>query len=170
MEKSRHVQREPVLLVDVDGVISTWDWPESTPPPGVWTLLDGTLHHLSSRAAETLRGLEGQFACVWCTGWEERANEHLPGLVGLGPWPYLSFDRAMGGARSFGHWKLAAIDLWAGPDRPVAWVDDAFTAPCEAWAAARPGPTLLVATEPGTGMTEEHGARLRAWAAEIASG
>ena len=38
-----------------------------------------------------------------------------------------------------GHWKLAAIDEHAGPDRPLAWIDDAFTPACDAWARGAPG-------------------------------
>jgi hypothetical protein len=62
------------------------------------------------------------------------------------------------------HWKLAAIDRYAGPDRPLAWIDDAHDAACLSWAEARSGPTLLVTTEPAVGMTEEHVARLLHWA------
>jgi len=36
---------------------------------------------------------------------------------------------------------------------------------CRAWAAARPGPTLLVTTDPAVGLTEAHAAQLEAWAA-----
>ncbi len=63
-----------------------------------------------------------------------------------------------------GHWKLAAIDRFAGSERPVAWIDDAHEERCRAWAEARPGPTLLVTTEPASGITEEHVAELLAWA------
>ncbi len=157
----------PALLVDVDGVLSLWGWEVGSPPPGTWTNVQGITHFLSTEAAEALRGLAPAFAPIWCTGWEERANEHLPHLVGLGPWPYLSFDRAMGGARSHGHWKLAAIDAALGPDRPLAWVDDDLGPVVEAWAAARPGPTLLVDTVPAVGMTHAHARELRAWAAAL---
>ena len=34
---------------------------------------------------------------VWASGWEERANDHLPHLLGLpGGMPFLRFDRAVG--------------------------------------------------------------------------
>ena len=62
------------------------------------------------------------------------------------------------------HWKLAAIDAHAGPGRPVAWVDDAHDERCRAWARERPGPTLLVTTDPSTGLTEAHADQLEAWA------
>jgi len=109
---------------------------------------------------------------VWCTGWEEKANEYLPAALGLpGPLPYLSFDRHAeqpGAPTTPGHWKLGAIDAFAG-DRPLAWIDDAFNEACERWAAARRAPTLLVATEPASGLTAAHAATLREWAVGCAA-
>jgi hypothetical protein len=67
------------------------------------------------------------------------------------------------------HWKLAAIDDYAGPERALAWIDDAFDASCHAWAEARPGPTRLVETEPAIGFTAEQAAGLRAWAQTLSS-
>jgi len=46
----------------------------------------------------------------------------------------------------------------------VAWIDDAHDERCDAWASARPGPTLLLTTDPATGLTGEHVERLLAWA------
>jgi len=157
----------PVLLVDVDGVISLWGWPDGHPPAGTWTLVDGTAHFLSQEAAHHLQVLRGSFELVWCTGWEERANEHLPGAVGVGPFPYVSFDRATVKHGQHAHWKLSAIDAWTGPDRPVAWVDDALDDAVAAWAAARPGPTHLEHTVPASGLTAAHAGRLEAWAARL---
>ncbi len=62
------------------------------------------------------------------------------------------------------HWKLDAIDSFAGPARPLAWIDDAFNGACHEWASARPAATLLVQTEPATGLTEREAVRLRDWA------
>ena len=95
-------------------------------------------------------------------GLEDRADGHLPHLLGLpAGWPHLVFrDRPEDAA----HWKLAAIDAYAGPGRPVAWVDDAHDERCRAWARERPGPTLLVTTDPSTGLTEAHADQLEAWA------
>jgi hypothetical protein len=152
-----------LLLVDVDGVISLFGF-ASPPPPGLLpTMVDGLPHFLSSHAGPLLTRLSAVFDCAWCSGWEERAEEHLPRLLGLpGGWPHLAFLKI--GESAGRHWKLDAIESWAGRDRPVAWIDDAFDASCEAWAAERPGPTLLVRTDPATGLQAAHVTRLESWA------
>ena len=69
--------------------------------------------------------------------------------------------------RGHAHWKLAAIEAYAGPERALAWVDDALNAACRAWAAARAAPTLLVETQPEVGLAGEHVAVLREWAGAL---
>jgi hypothetical protein len=103
------------------------------------------------------------YQCVWCTGWEERAEEHLPHFLGLpGGWEHVSFDLPR--EQITVHWKLAAIDAFAGPDRPLAWVDDDHDDRCVAWARSRRGRTLLVTTEPSVGLTDDHVSELLVWA------
>jgi hypothetical protein len=162
------VPQPPILLIDVDGVISLFGAPQTGPAidPGLLpALVEGVPHYLSRRAGAQLRSLSDVFECVWCTGWEERAEEHLPRLLGLpGGWPHLTFDEV---PIPDAHWKLAAIDGRCGAQRPLAWVDDAHDERCLAWASARPGPTLLVGTDPAEGLTDAHASRLRAWAAAL---
>jgi hypothetical protein len=130
-------------------------------------MVDGIPHFLSEEAGEHLRGLAGHFDCVWCTGWEEKADEYLRATLVLpNAWPHLTFRHPPDGA----HWKLGAIDAHAGLDRPLAWIDDSFDARCEAWAAARPGRTLLVHTDPARGLTAPEAAELRTWARSTGSG
>lgn len=157
---------KPLLLIDVDGVISLFGFDPRHAPEGRFHLVDGIAHFLSAGAGEHLRALADDYELAWCTGWEERANEHLPFALGLpGPLPHLAFGDPVPSADA--HWKLGAIDRFAGPSRPLAWVDDAHDASCEVWASARPGPTLLLATDPAVGLTAEHVARLRAWAQRL---
>ena len=156
----------PLLLIDVDGVISLFGFHPRQPPPGKFEIVDGIAHLLSATAGEHLKRLGGAFEPVWCTGWEEKANEYLPHALGLpGPYPYLSFDGAA--PQVAGHWKLAAIDQHAGRLRPVAWIDDAHDDHCVRWAAERPGPTLLISTDPATGLSADHVEELLEWAAEV---
>jgi len=150
-----------LLLVDVDGVLSLFGDGRAEPGSLVGTLVDGIPHLLSRSAAAALLEIAPDFECVWCTGWEDRADSHLPRLLGLPRgWPHISFSEI---PEEGAHWKLAGIDAYAGPDRPLAWIDDHHDAACHTWAAARPGPTLLVSTEPDLGLTAEHLARVRAW-------
>ncbi|HEV2813180.1 MAG TPA: HAD domain-containing protein [Solirubrobacteraceae bacterium] len=159
------MQEKPILYVDVDGVISLWGFDPNSRPPGAFAVVDGIPHFLSSEAGAHLLELAGTFDLVWCTGWEEKANEHLVPALGLPtPLPFLSFDEHRGpGHTTPGHWKLGALDAHA-PSRPAAWVDDAFNEACFAWASSRSAPTLLVSTEPAVGLVESHAAVLRDWA------
>jgi hypothetical protein len=154
-------------MVDIDGVISLFGFPPDASPEGTLHWIDGIPHFLSAAAARHLLALAPTFELVWCSGWEERANEHLPHLLGLPRGlPFLSFDRELGGvgaAKSTrAHWKLAAIDAHAG-SRALAWIDDCIDDACHTWAAAREAPTLLVQTSPAQGLTESQAARLERW-------
>jgi hypothetical protein len=161
---------KPILMVDIDGVVSLFGVPQSAAAAGDVAgglhSIEGIPHFLSSTAATHLLALLPQFELVWASGWEEKANEHLPRLLGLpGPLPYLRFARRLqSGSPTHAHWKLEAIESYAG-DRPLAWIDDAFNAACHAWAKARIAPTLLVGTAPDRGLTSREVKLLMAWAA-----
>ena len=155
----------PILALDVDGVISLFgfDGPLDA-APGRFHLVGGMAHCIDDGVRDRLRRLAERYEIIWATGWEDRANERLPEILGLpGELPFLTFD---GNAR-FGtaHWKIAAIDAYAG-DRPLAWVDDCLDDSCHRWASERSAPTLLVSTEPHQGLQDDHVEALLAWASE----
>jgi hypothetical protein len=157
----------PILAVDVDGVISLFGLDE--PPDrdsARFELIDGMVHCISTAAGDRLRRLSEHFDLVWATGWEGRANDVLPTLLGIEELPYLSFD----GAARFGsaHWKLGPLDEYAG-ERPLAWIDDSFDESCFDWARERDrrAPTLLVPTESDIGIEEAHAETLLGWAREL---
>ena len=156
----------PVLFLDVDGVISLFGFHPSGPAPGTFHSIDGIVHCIGADAAARLARLANTYELVWATGWEEKANEYLPHLLDL-PFrdlPTLTFEgRAVFGSA---HWKLDAIDAYAA-DRAAAWVDDNLDEECEAWAANRPAPTLLVRTDSPTGLTDEHVDTLLRWSEEL---
>ena len=158
----------PLLLVDIDGVLSLFGFRAQSPPQGRLVLVDGVPHLLSVQSAARLRVLSESYDCVWCSGWEERADEHLPHLLDLPTgWQHVPLDRRRRGPTGTsvaGHWKLDAIDAYAGRSRALAWIDDALDDACHAWAAARPGPTLLVQTDAAVGLTDADADRLEAWA------
>ena len=157
----------PILAVDVDGVISLFGFDEP-PSPDVarFELIDGMVHCISNGAGERLGRLAVHFDLVWATGWEGRANDVLPTLLGIEELPYLSFD----GAARFGsaHWKLGPLTEYAGA-RALAWIDDSFDESCFEWAREREAraPTLLVPTESDRGIEEAHTEALMGWAREL---
>ena len=142
---------KPVLFVDVDGVLSLFGFPagdgaaraRSTGSTGSPTASRPTPGPMLERLAE-------RFELVWATGWEEKANEYLPRILGL-PFkelPVLTFDgRAVFGSS---HWKLDAIGEYAG-DRPAAWIDDNMDGACELWADHRDAPHPAGAHRPARG-------------------
>ncbi len=154
-----------MLFVDVDGVISLFGFAPGGDFPGAFHSVDGILHCIATDCGERLRRLEEHFELVWATGWEEKANEYLPLILEL-PFkelPSLTFgEQAVFGSA---HWKLEAIEQYAGT-RAAAWIDDNLDERCERWAAERDAPTLLVRTEPATGMSDEHVEQLLQWAEE----
>ena len=134
--------------------------------PGPWHLIDGITHCIPEDVGGRLVRLAEGFELVWATGWEERANEHLPHLLGLPvrELPYLTFDgRAVFGSA---HWKVDAIDAYAG-NRPAAWIDDSIDDSCAAWAEERDAPTLIVKTSSSVGLTDEHVSQLLDWAESL---
>lgn len=159
------LEDRPLLLVDVDGVIALFNL-DGGEQPGTWHLIEGFAYYLASAPARLLHAAADHFELVWCTGWEDRANDHLPRLAGLpGPLPVIHFARNPGHTNA--HWKLDEIDAYAG-DRRVAWIDDALDEHCERWARQRTErgiDTLLVRTEPHRGMLAEHLDELLAFAA-----
>jgi hypothetical protein len=160
---------KPLLLIDVDGVISLFGFDPARPPAGRFEMVDGIAHLLSATAGEHLRVLSGPFELVWCTGWEEKANEYLPLALELpGPLPHVIFDEC--DRPPSAHWKVAGIEANVDPLRPLAWVDDAHDDRCTVWASARVAPTLLVSTDPAVGLTGAHVRRLQDWAKGLADG
>jgi hypothetical protein len=163
--------RTPLLMVDIDGVISLFGaagGPAGAEAEGSFHSIEGIPHFLSATAAAHLLALAGDFELVWASGWEERANEHLPHLLGLPQaLPFLRFARAVGHTNA--HWKLDAIETYAR-GRALAWIDDAFNPACHAWARARRAPTLLVQTEPQRGLTAREAQLLQEWARGLSPG
>lgn len=160
---------KPVLAVDVDGVISLFGFDGPLDEvPGRFHLIDGIAHCIADGVGQRLLRLADHFQLIWATGWEERANDHLPHLLGLpDDLPTLTF----GGRARFGtaHWKLDALDAFAA-QRPLAWVDDSLDESCHEWAERRGAPTLLVPTRSDEGLTDAHVETMVAWSRDLRDG
>ncbi len=155
---------KPVLAVDIDGVLSLFGFEGEPQVEGAeMELIDGALHCISMAAGERLHRLAEQFDPVWATGWES-GGERMAQLLGLPPWPALSFK----GAARFGSadWKLEPLDRFAG-GRALAWIDDSLDAACYEWAKERREPTLLVEAKPELGLQEVHVEALLGWARSL---
>jgi hypothetical protein len=152
--------KKPLLAIDIDGVISLFGFTEDEQPAGEFHLVDGLPHYLSREAAGRLNRLLKTYEGVWASGWEDRANDNLPAILGVPKLPYLTFD----GRARFGtsHWKLEALTEYSD-DRPLAWIDDSLDRSCREWAKRRSAPTLLVPTESDRGLEEGHVEALLAW-------
>jgi HAD domain in Swiss Army Knife RNA repair proteins len=179
---------KPYLLVDIDGVVSLFgqngrlaqapaarplagaEAVERAPIEGAFHAIDGIPHFLSSTAAGHLLRLSHSFELVWASGWEEKADEYLPRLLGVPAGrPFIEFARPSTGStrRTSAHWKLASVSEFVG-ERPLAWIDDAFNPACHEWAASRAAPTLLVSTSPERGLTAAEAATLLEFALLLA--
>lgn len=160
----------PLLAVDIDGVISLFGFEQPPEDARVkFELIDGMVHCVSLAAGDRLRRLAEVYELVWASGWEDRANESLPAILGLPELETIRFD----GAARFGtsHWKLGPLADLAG-SRPLAWIDDSLEPDCYDWARARQErdiPTLLVPTESHRGLEEAHTEALLSWADGLAT-
>jgi hypothetical protein len=165
----------PILAVDIDGVISLFGFDQPLEPgrtdpsklPGELHLIDGMLHCIALETGPRLNRLAESYELIWASGWEDRANDHLPAILGVPELPYLTFD----GRAQFGtaHWKLEALEEYAG-SRALAWIDDSLDASCFEWSEARKAPTLLVPTESDVGLTEAHVGALESWVRDGSQG
>jgi hypothetical protein len=158
---------QPILAVDVDGVISLFGFEDLPDKDSTrFQLVDGSVHCISLRAGKRLLRLAEHYDLVWASGWEDKANYYLPEMLGLPELPHLSFD----GAAVFGsaHWKLGPLDAY-GKGRALAWIDDNLDESCDEWARGRSEPTLLVPTEAHLGLEEAETEALIAWAVELDS-
>jgi hypothetical protein len=95
------MREKPVLFVDMDGVVSLGGFDSNARPSGAFHNVDGVMHFLSSDTGNHLLALDRRFELVWCSGWEEKADDHLPHAVALPRGlPFLSYDAWAGATQT----------------------------------------------------------------------
>jgi hypothetical protein len=155
---------QPILAVDVDGVLNAISSGE--PPPG-WrdTRARGfRIRHNPAHGAR-LMAIAGECGAelVWCTTWEELANQHIRQLVGLPELPWVPMEpgrRKFSEYASVGMTKAAAMRAYAG-HRPFCWLDDEPDAAAEL--RELPVPHLVVYVDGELGLQERHFAAAQEW-------
>lgn len=148
----------PLLLLDVDGVLCPFEGAmpvtRRVGPEGYERVELPKGYHdeflwVSASNAARLRRLSEVFEIVWATGWGHLANRVVGPLHELEELPVIELE-ASGGPT----WKLASVAAYAGDERPCAWIDDDLGGDAEHWVEQRPGPALLVRSEPQQGLTD----------------
>jgi HAD domain in Swiss Army Knife RNA repair proteins len=155
----------PWLLIDIDGVLNLDPPREGEPsaPTSRSHRVDGGELWLDDRLSAWLQRLSERYEPVWCTTWEERANELLSPLLELPVLPVIEMAPLVVCANA--HWKRPAVERWLRINpRPAVWLDDEFAGGDEAW-GERLG-CKIVRCDPYLGLTESVVDELLRWADE----
>jgi hypothetical protein len=164
------VAAQPLLLVDVDGVLNPL---AATQPSASYQRhqLLGYELWLTREHGTWLDELATVFELTWATAWEHDANRLIAPAIGLAdPLPVIEFHEGRMAAE--GIWKRPAVER-ATAGRPFAWADDDFGPSDLAWAQRRTAagaPALLLACDPLVGLTRGHVEVALSWAAQLRDG
>lgn len=154
----------PLLLVDIDGVLSPYAAAECPDGFVEYVLFpnDPAPHRLRADHGAWLLELSEIYDLVWASAWGIVAHEKLSAILHLHQFPYVPMPDIPFAPAD----KVPAIDRYV-EDKAVAWIDDLIVEETLAWATSRKAPTLLVQTDPATGMTRDHVDQLLAWASAL---
>ena len=120
------MNKKPLVLLDVDGVINALCSEDDTPPDfDDWDYVECGFSPIrySKKLLKQLIGLD--LDIHWLTTWGNAANEHLAPLFGWDPLPVIEragHDRLAG---PNGWWKSSAAHQFVNAqNRPFIWIDD----------------------------------------------
>jgi hypothetical protein len=179
---------QPLLLIDVDGVLNSFGGPYGGRPAP-----DGYIQHrlrdrsftdsdgrpwvqgglrvwLNPAHGPMLLALADRFELAWCTAWRETANQYISPVIGLPELPVVPLPdgwQTLTGT----HWKWPGVWDYAA-SRPLAWLDDEFTPDDFERAAKRAAdgtPTLLVHIDPMHGIRQQNVDAVAEWARTVVS-
>lgn len=167
-----HDDPRPWLLLDVDGVLNVFNKSQNQKLYARHAVVvDGLRFPIKMRHAlsDWIFELTEHFVPVWCTMWNDAANEYLCPLLELPelavlPCSYREIPRDLGC-----HAKVASIEQYVPQDRALAWVDDEVRQRDKDWAYLRneKTPTTIVKTDERQGLRRDHVDKLIAWAKGI---
>jgi hypothetical protein len=160
---------KPLLLIDVDGPLNPWaaSGRANHRAGYIRYRIEGFVVHLKKSHGQALLGLTDLYDLVWCTTWEHQANTEIGPRIGLPELPVIEFPNSHIRLDSRLYYKTMHARAYAD-DRPFAWVDDEVTDwDSQYLADTHEEPTLLVKTDPATGLTDDDFAALRNWAEGI---
>ncbi|GAA2742557.1 MULTISPECIES: hypothetical protein [Kitasatospora] len=173
----------PLLLLDVDGPLVPYTaTPDRTPEgylthwvkPASWVARhrdrppqDVPPLRLWLNPAHGPALLALPYRPVWCTTWQDEANEHLSPLLGLPRLPYVPWPSMHHGDPDGLHWKTRHLVAWAA-GRPFAWVDDEVEPQDAEWIAAHhPAPALTLPVDHRVGLRPADFVALARWAEDL---
>lgn len=163
---------KPLLLLDIDGVCLPMNECLS---PSQFLIADyGVEIKVDEEVVQRVKSLFEIFEVVWTTAWEAESvkfTEQL-GLPTDKPWIEFSSFNDIEDVPNIPveTWKLpSVIEYNKDYKGPLAWLDDDLSYDAEDWASFREGPTLLVKTDPGPGISEEDFLRLKEFSEQHSS-
>jgi len=155
---------QPLLLIDVDGVLNPWGVDECPAGFVEYALFpeDDEPVRLAAVHGEWLAELTAAFDLVWASAWGFQAHELLGPILGLDEFPFVPMPPIPFPPDE----KVPAIAAYVG-DRATAWIDDSLGDVARQWAAGRAAPTLLVHVDHAVGLARQHVDDLVTWARNL---
>lgn len=167
-------QIHAVILLDIDGVLNpqvVWDSRNGLSGP---SLLLSEAHLALVQDLNTL----GQIA--WASTWSKDQTSRLETAIGLpADTPSLDFTQTRVDFLSTAGptWKIPFVERWLRRRerieersyQAVVWIDDELYEDADMWAHASSAPTLLIRTDPDTGLTMTDVAVIRTFLADAES-
>lgn len=174
---------KPVLLVDVDGVLNAYAMGHNnyqrlgfrkvkvTIPATANSHSETYFLVVSDEQAKMLSSLRDDFDLVWCTSWNQWANEVISPLLSLPLFPVLELDVTVPQDYVNNlHWKTKQVahafsEGGAYSGRRFAWLDDETTKRDRTWFNTLFGKDFhkLVLVNPGLGFTKDQRDALLIW-------
>jgi|ERR1035437_1436543 hypothetical protein len=144
--------QRPLLLLDVDGVLSPFDKNGEIPEGFKMAETDVPYYLCLNKIHKIwIEELAEVFDIVWATTWENMSNSVVGKALGVREFPIMPLN----------HKKIHSVNkFWSIEDyvekRPCVWIDNSIWQFERDWAKGRHVKTLLIKTDPYVGLIREH--------------